>query len=152
MMKSSTNIQRAIGLKLSRATRLVIGCFIGQLTALKAMHALLVLIFTIFRWLIWKLFLELLSSQDYLFTVETRRIPHIEAYVRSLINFFRHNNNHCVKSTMLFLITTLASCEILYWSNISLGFLISIFLKSGSLAALSRISLMISASFCLGSK
>ena len=49
---------------------------------------------------------------------------------------------------MLFLIIYFASLEILYFSNISAEFLISKFLKSGSLAALSRMSLIISASFC----
>ena len=36
----------------------------------------------------------------------------------------------------------------LYFSSTSAGFLISKFLNSGSLAALSRMSLIISASFC----
>ena len=49
---------------------------------------------------------------------------------------------------MLFLIIYFASLEILYFSSISDEFLISKFLKSGSLAALSRISLIISVSFC----
>ena len=49
---------------------------------------------------------------------------------------------------MLFLIIYLASFEILYFSRISPGFFINRFLNSGSLAALSRMSLIISASFC----
>ena len=49
---------------------------------------------------------------------------------------------------MLFLIRYFASFDILYFSRTSAGFFISKFLNSGSLAALSRMSLIISASFC----
>lgn len=49
---------------------------------------------------------------------------------------------------MLFFIIYFASLEISYFSSISVEFLMSKFLKSGSLAALSRMSLIISASFC----
>lgn len=53
-----------------------------------------------------------------------------------------------MKSTILFFIIYFASLEISYFSSISVEFLMSKFLKSGSLAALSRMSLIISASFC----
>jgi len=53
---------------------------------------------------------------------------------------------------MLRLMTILASGETLYCSRTIAGSLISSLRKSGSLAALSRISLMISASFCRESK
>ncbi len=49
---------------------------------------------------------------------------------------------------MLFLIIYFASLDMLYFSSTSAGFFISEFLNSGSLAALSRMSLIISASFC----
>lgn len=60
--------------------------------------------------------------------------------------------NYWVKSVMLVLIIALASSEILYSCKTLLGSLNSEFLNSGSLAALSKISLIISASFCLESK
>lgn len=54
---------------------------------------------------------------------------------------------YCVRSLILFLITDLASGEMLYCSkNFDVSFS-NRFLNSGSLLALSRISLMISASF-----
>jgi len=53
---------------------------------------------------------------------------------------------------MLFLMTDLASGEMLYCSKNFEGFLINSLLNSGSLLALSRISLMTSASFCIWSK
>jgi hypothetical protein len=61
-------------------------------------------------------------------------------------------NYYWVRSIMLVLIIALASSEILYSCKTLLGSLISKFLNSGSLAALSKISLIISASFCLESK
>jgi hypothetical protein len=53
---------------------------------------------------------------------------------------------------MLVLMINLASAEILYCSKIFAGSLTNWFLNSGSFAALSRISLMVSASFRLESK
>lgn len=50
---------------------------------------------------------------------------------------------------MLLVIISRASGETLYCARTFPGSLTSTFLKSGSLAALSRISLIISASFCL---
>ena len=53
---------------------------------------------------------------------------------------------------MLRVIINLASGDTLYCSKTIDGFFISTFLNSGSLAALSNISLIISASFCRASK
>src|SRR5918992_6265111 len=56
--------------------------------------------------------------------------------------------SYCVRSIMLLRMISLASLETSYCSKIMSGSLISSFLNSGSLAALRRTSLIISASFC----
>ena len=56
--------------------------------------------------------------------------------------------SYCVRSIMLLRMISLASGETSYCSKIMSGSLISSFLNSGSLAALRRTSLIISASFC----
>ena len=59
---------------------------------------------------------------------------------------------YCVRSIMLLRMISLASGETSYCSKIISGSLISSFRNSGSLAALRRTSLIISASFCWDSK
>lgn len=59
---------------------------------------------------------------------------------------------YCVRSMMVLFMTILACGETSYISSTVAGSRIRLFLKSGSLAALSRISLIISASFSFGSK
>lgn len=59
---------------------------------------------------------------------------------------------YCVRSIMLRRMMSFASGETSYFSRITEGSRIRLLRNSGSLAALSRISLMISASLSRGSK